>query len=156
MSLVRIHPIVNYLRWQDEIDHIFENVFFPIRYREVKKVVVPRADLVENEEDYVVKLDVPGVKKDQLEIKATERTLEISVSQKEEIKEESKEEDKESEDEESGKIIRQERFERYYSRKFRFTHRIDPNQASTELEDGVLTITLPKVEEPEAVQLLPE
>jgi HSP20 family protein len=100
----------------------------------------PPADLSETDDAYMVHAEVPGVRKDQLNVQAADRELAISG---------------EISDESNGKRHRSSR------RTGRFEYRavlpgdIKTDQVKAELADGVLTVTAPKSEaaKPSQVQV---
>ncbi|SDJ24090.1 Hsp20/alpha crystallin family protein [Nonomuraea jiangxiensis] len=92
---------------------------------------VPMADVSETEDSYVVEIDVPGARKDQIDVQLSERELIVT-----------------------GQIEEQERQRRH--RKMRRTGQfelrttlpgdVDADRVEAHLSDGVLTITVPKAE----------
>ncbi|MEV4109367.1 Hsp20/alpha crystallin family protein [Nonomuraea sp. NPDC049695] len=92
-------------------------------------VWTPMADISETEDSYVVEVDVPGVKKDQIDVQFSERELIVT-----------------------GQIEERERQRRH--RKTRRTGsfelrtllpgEVDAERVEARLADGVLTITVPK------------
>ena len=97
----------------------------------------PMADVSETDDAYVVHVELPGVRRDQIDVRVEDRQLVISG----EIKEEEEEEKKKN-----GRRHRSSR------RTGRFEYRtylpgdIKADQVSAELADGVLTVTVPKSE----------
>lgn len=89
-------------------------------------------DVKENDDGYVVKADVPGVKKEDLKIDFDKGTLSITA-------ENAKEERSESE-----KMLKWERMWERRSRTLLLPDGIDEAGIVAESKDGVLTITLPK------------
>lgn len=94
------------------------------------------SDLRERDDQYILTLNLPGAKKDNIKVKfsETDKTLHISyeyVSQNE------------SDD---SKYIWRERKAGSYSRNFQFPSDIDADSIEAEFIDGVLTITLNKIE----------
>ena len=91
----------------------------------------PLADVSETDDAYQIHVEVPGVRKDQVDVQVQERELIISG---------------EVTDTEDGRKHRSSR------RTGRFEYRtilpsdIKPDQARAELHDGVLTVTVPKSE----------
>ena len=100
------------------------------------KVFVPAVDVSENENEYRVKADIPGVKKEDLNVSVQDGILTISG--------ESRYQDEEKKD---GRVIRQERRFGKYSRSMRLGKDVDTSNLKAEYKDGVLELTLPKLEE---------
>ena len=90
-----------------------------------------RADVRETKDSFIVEAELPGVKKDNVQIVCHEGVLTISV----------KTEDN-AEHREEG-YVRRERFAGEASRSFALRN-ISEENISAKMEDGVLTITLPK------------
>ena len=94
-------------------------------------------DVIENDNEYLVRASVAGFDPEQLEITFESNTLTI----KGEIKEENK-------DEQQGRYHIRERYAGTFYRSVSLPGMIDQNQISAETDNGVLTIHLPK--KPEA------
>lgn len=102
-------------------------------------------DLLENDNEYIIVANVPGISKENIEIEVNQKTL-LLRAKLEEV------EDKE-EEESSTKFVHRERIATSFSRKVRFAQPVNSKEAVTTLIDGVLTITLPKSEEAKSVKL---
>jgi len=100
------------------------------------KAFVPAVDVSENENEYRVKADIPGVRKEDLNVSVQDGILTING--------ESRYEDEEKKE---GRVIRQERRFGKYSRSMRLGKDVDTSNVKAEYKDGVLELTLPKVEE---------
>jgi HSP20 family protein len=102
---------------------------------------VPLADLSETDDAYVVKVELPGAKKDQIDVQLQERELVVSG----EIPEE--QEGQDGQDGHDGQ-----RHHRSTRRTGRFELRawlpgeVNADAVQGELADGVLTLTIPKSE----------
>jgi len=90
-----------------------------------------RADIRETKESFIVEAELPGVKKDDVQIVCHEGVLTISVKTEEN-----------AERKEEG-YLRRERFTGEAARSFALRD-INEENISAKMEDGVLTITLPK------------
>lgn len=138
-SLVRFSPSTEMRRLQREVDQLFES-FFPARRNEDQEaadqaVWAPRVDLKETDDHYIVHLDVPGMKKEDLQIRYQDGTLSVSG-------ERFAEQDEQQED-----FVRIERsFGRFY-RSFALPKRVDDDKIEANYQDGVLTVRVPKAEE---------
>lgn len=93
----------------------------------------PAIDVSETETEYVVHLEAPGVEKDDIKAELDDGVLTISGEKKSEIKEESKER----------YIV--ERSYGKFTRKLRFND-IDSEKISATFKNGVLEVTLSKIE----------
>lgn len=101
-----------------------------------------KTDVRETEETYELDIDLPGFKKDEIDLNLNDGYLTISAA---------KGLDKDTEDK-KGKYIRQERYAGTCSRSFFVGEAVEPEEVSAGFEDGILRITLPK----KAEKRLPE
>ena len=97
-------------------------------------------DVVETADAYIVKAEVPGVAKEQIEVKVEDRDVTISVEYREEV-------------EANGKALLRERTYGKASRAIRLPEAVDANAAQAKQVDGVLQLTLPKVAKVNAKQI---
>jgi HSP20 family protein len=96
---------------------------------------VPEMDLVETEDHYLLKADLPGMKRDDVAIEWGDGTLTISG-----------ERNAEYERKEKG-FFRLERSFGKFSRSLTLPEGIDPDKIQAEFHDGVLEVRIPKPEE---------
>lgn len=94
-----------------------------------------RADLSETEEAYELQVDLPGMKKDDVQVDYSDGILTISGERRDE-----------REDERKGYYL-SERSYGAYRRSFRVPENVDHDAISARFSDGVLTVKLPKTEE---------
>jgi HSP20 family protein len=92
-----------------------------------------RLDLTEDDKNFFVKAEIPGVAKDDIKV-SVDGNL---VSLRAEIK-------KESEEKEGAKVIRSERYFGSVARSFTLDESVDSGAAVAKYENGVLNLTLPK------------
>ncbi|HJT49706.1 MAG TPA: Hsp20/alpha crystallin family protein [Nitrososphaeraceae archaeon] len=97
-------------------------------------VRMPIFDMVEKEDKYEVKVEVPGIEKDKVKVKATEGSVEISGEQ-------SKEE--ESEDKRKRFVYNERSYNSFY-RKIPVPEEIVSSKVRAKMSNGVLHIELPK------------
>lgn len=93
-----------------------------------------KIDITENEKDYKLKAEVPGVDQKDIEILVKDNILTITAK-REELKTEEKE-----------NYIRRERYSGTTSRSFNLDG-INDNDIEASFDNGVLTLALPKLEE---------
>ena len=96
---------------------------------------VPEMDLVETEDHYLLKADLPGMKQDDVSIEAGDGALTISGERKIEY-----------ERKEKG-FFRLERSFGKFSRSLTLPDGVDPDKIQAAFHDGVLDVTIPKPEE---------
>ena len=95
---------------------------------------VPRVDMVDRDNEVVVRAELPGVKKDDLEITLSEHTVTIEAHTSREEKEEKEE------------YYRREMSRGDFRRTLALPGGVDEAQATANFADGVLELTLPKME----------
>ena len=125
-------------RWNDDIDSLFQGFFRPMRMveEEATQGLVPRLDVVERDGEFVVQAEMPGIKKEDIEITLEQGVLTISG-----------ESQSEKEEKEGERVVRQERRYGKYIRSLRLGKDIDDKKVKANYKDGILELTLPKLEE---------
>lgn len=93
-----------------------------------------KTDVRETENSYELDIDLPGFKKDEINVELKDGYLSINAS---------KGLDKEQKDKE-GRYIRQERYVGSCSRSFYVGDNTDAKDVSAKFEDGILKLSLPK------------
>jgi HSP20 family protein len=116
-----------------EVDRLFD-AFFGQSDRGSRRWVPPM-DLVEADDHFVLKADLPGLSDDDVAIEVQDGTLKISGERKEE-----------HERNERG-WYRVERSFGAFSRSLTLPDGVDPNGIKAEFHDGVLEVRIPKPEE---------
>jgi HSP20 family protein len=94
-----------------------------------------RMDVTENDKNYEVKAEIPGVKKEDIKVAIDRNQVTISA----EVKEEKEEGQKSG----SG-MVRNERYYGQMYRSFMLPQEVDDAAAEAKYENGVLTLSLPK------------
>jgi len=95
-----------------------------------------RVDVHESDDEYQIHAELPGVKKDDIDITLQNDVLTVSASK-----------NTESEQKEKGKVIWRERSSGSISRSFSVRPGTTQDDVSANFEDGVLTLTVPKLKE---------
>lgn len=111
----------------------FKNVLRPMQW-EVEPGFDLRVDLKETEKAYKVRAEIPGVKKEDIDI-AIDGNM---VTLRAEIKREKEEKDE--------RTVRSERYFGAMSRSFTLDTDVDEKTAEAKYSDGILELTLPKKE----------
>jgi len=121
----------------DRINRLFENSYFGNSERESDAVAnwYPPTDIIETKDNYILKLEVPGMKKEDvnIELKANVLTIKGERKEQKEIKEES--------------YHRIESFSGAFSRSFSLPDNIDSQNVSASMKDGVLELKIAKAED---------
>jgi HSP20 family protein len=104
-----------------------------MRFSEAEEIV-PTVDILESNGDIVVKAELPGVKKEDIDVTLTEDTITISGEKKKE--EEVKKKD----------YYRYESSYGSFCRTFSLPAEVQSGKAKTKMKDGVLEIRIPKTE----------
>ncbi|MBN0986276.1 Hsp20/alpha crystallin family protein [Amphritea pacifica] len=126
----------NLTRFNSLFDDTFFNDFFrPVR-REDGGDKVPAIDVHDGEGQYLVRVDLPGIKKEDISVSLENGVLSVSA-----------ESTRENTEEKDGKLIRQERRYGRFVRSLSVGADVDPAGIKASFENGVLSLTLPKVQE---------
>ncbi len=94
--------------------------------------MTPRMDVSENDQGYIVKAEIPGVKKDDIKVNVDGNQVSISAQTVQESEEKSE------------NMLCTERSWGQYYRSFTLPQAVDDAQAKAEYHDGILELTLPK------------
>ncbi|MGB9950886.1 Hsp20/alpha crystallin family protein (plasmid) [Haloarcula marismortui] len=95
-------------------------------------------DLVDRDDEFVATVDLPGFERDDVDIQVTDHTLRIEAEHEEIL------------DEEEERFIRHERRHESTKRSIRVPEEVDKDGVKAHMKNGVLTVTLPKLETEEA------
>jgi len=149
MSLIRWNPTRDLASFpsdiftvQREMNRMFDSFF---RGADEPSLLssswIPAVDVAEEDNEYVVKLELPGVNKDDVKITVESNTLTIRGEKKSE--KESKEKN----------YHRMERSYGSFQRSFTLPTSVKNDKIDAEYKDGILSITLPKAEEAKPKQI---
>ncbi|MEM3499295.1 MAG: Hsp20/alpha crystallin family protein, partial [Candidatus Bilamarchaeaceae archaeon] len=124
-------PFERIRKLQEEMDDLFEN--FMTVGRKEWSIRSPLSDLVDKGNSFELRVELPGVEKEDIKITADKNSVSVSAERK---------------------IVDEEKKKNYYycersytgyKRVFGLPEEIDPNKVDAEFKNGVLTISLPKV-----------
>ena len=122
-------------------DEFFDDDFPMIPMRSIRNPLygknaknLMKTDVRETDNTYELDIDLPGFKKDEVQLDLKDGYLTISAA---------KGLDKDQEDK-KGQYIRQERYAGACSRSFFVGEEIEPREVSAKFEDGILRVSLPK------------
>ena len=105
--------------------------------------LTPKLDMYEEEKELVIKAEMPGIRKKDLEISLDDDVLTIKAEKKEE---------KEEGEKGTTHYTRERRFGQYV-RYMTLPARVDAEKITATLKKGLLEIKLPKAEEPESKKI---
>jgi HSP20 family protein len=127
---------------RDEIDRLFESPLGELaRTSQLLSGWTPALDMHEDKDNIVVKLELPGMKKEDIDVSLRDGGLSISGERKREEKFENAE------------VYRAERFVGRFQRTVGLPAPVAVDKVKAQYTDGVLTITLPKTEEAKPKQI---
>ncbi len=130
----------------EEMERRFEDFFrrpfsligppwwLPRRFPEAG-IAGPRVDIFEEGDNVVVKAELPGMRKEEIEVNLTDNSITISGEKKKEEKVERKD------------YYRLERSYGSFSRSFALPSEVDIARARAQMREGVLEVRIPKTEE---------
>ena len=98
-------------------------------------------DLVEHDDEFVVTVDLPGFEREDVTIEVTDQTLRIGAEHEETV------------DEEDERYLRKERRHTSTKRSIRLPDAVDREAVAARMRNGVLTVTLPRLEVEEAREI---
>jgi HSP20 family protein len=121
---------------REELDRLFEAPFSDLtRTARLLNGWAPAVDLYEDKDRFTVKAELPGLKREDIEVALNDGTLVISGERKVEAK---------VEDTETHRV---ERFFGRFQRSILLPASVQADKIAAQYKDGVLTVTLPKSEE---------
>lgn len=140
MALTKWEPFAGVTSLRREMDRLWED-FFDGGQRQEGGMLEPAIEVSDTKEAIVVKAQLPGVSKEQIQVNVSDNTLTIKGETKKEDKEEGK---------------------NYYRQEFRYgafmrtvplPTAVQGEKAAAQLKDGVLEITIPKSEQAKAKEI---
>ena len=148
MTVIRWKPMRDISRWtpvtdlstefvnmQKEIDRMFDRFRGGMAESSVATDVWPSVDIVENDTDFVVNVELPGVRKEDVKITVNDGVLTVRGEKKQEreLKED--------------QYRRLERSFGSFERSFTLPTTVQSEKIGAGYSNGVLTITIPKAEQ---------
>jgi len=138
-TITRWDPVT---RFQDQLVRLFDEPSFRgFRAPASLTAWTPAVDIFETEHDVVLKAELPDMKESDIDVRVEKNTLTLSGERKYE-KEFSEE-----------NALRTERYYGTFSRSFTLPNTIKQDGVKAEYKNGVLTVTLPKLEEAKPKQI---
>ena len=138
----------------DEMDRMFDTLFHrgwlrPFRdvwphlagFDETFELGTPRLDVIDRDDEILVRAEVPGVDKKDLKVDLTGQHLRIQGERRQEEKKE------------EGELVRSEIAHGTFSRTIRLSEDLDFDGAKADFKDGILEVHLPKTHKTERRQI---
>ena len=129
-------------RLRHEIDRLFEEPFSSLApSTSFFEGWSPAVDIYEDKDKYTVKAELPGMKKEDIDVSLDGDTLTISGERKEEA------------EKKEGEGYRSERFFGRFQRSVTLPTAVQSNKIEAAYKDGILTVNVPKSEEAKPKQI---
>jgi HSP20 family protein len=120
---------------------LFRGLMQPVRAPGGEALEI-KVEVKESNGDYTVQAEMPGVKKEDINVQIDGNRVAISAEVK-----------RESEQKEGERVLRSERYYGAVARSFTLASEVDESKATASFEDGVLRLTLPKKAAPSSKRL---
>ena len=117
----------------DPLDSMFRSLMRPWRAETAERAPQIKLDLTEQEDSYLVKAEIPGVRKEDIKVRIDGNQVTISAEVK-----------KDKEERKGSRLLRSERQYGFASRSFALGFDVEDARAVAKYADGVLELTLPK------------
>ena len=114
-------------------DSLFDRVFATVQRGEAASTRSPALDVSETDQGYTVKVDLPGIAKDNVKITIEGRRVNVEAQAL-----------KTAEQKDSDRIVYSERSVASFARSITLPAELDQGTSDASLENGVLTLTLVK------------
>jgi len=118
----------------DSLESAMRRFFSPVIFDADKTALQMRIDVEEEADAYTVKADIPGVKKEDINVQVDGNVVRIDAEMKRE----------KDTKENGGRVVRSERYWGDVSRTFSLANDVDESKTTASYSDGVLTLKLPK------------
>ncbi len=134
MALVRYNPWRELNALQRQLDNIFDDVIVPTANR-LDFPTFPAVELTENEDSFLLKVEVPGMNKSDLDVQATADSISIRGERIDKTKSDTQ-----------GNTHSEFRYGKFH-RVISLPKKIQNANVTAEYKDGLLHLTLPKKED---------
>lgn len=118
---------------KDPFETVFRGFLAPMRFNGNGDELDIRLDVVEKDDAFKVQADLPGVKKEDINVRIDGNRIQIDAEAR-----------REKDVKEKGKVVRSERYYGTVSRVFTLSQEVDDAKAVAKYENGVLSLDLPK------------
>lgn len=139
MGLARWDPFTELRRMREDLDRMFGGTERPsVLSPWLSEGVAPAVDVFDRDNDIVVKANLPGMKREDIDVMATDDSISLSG------------EFRRDQEAREGGFYRHERQVGKFYRTVPMPAAIKPDEVKASFKDGVLEITAPKAEEAKA------
>ena len=143
MSLIKWNP---FREMEDMFDRYTKAVGWPQRGGQESMTTgdwSPRVDISETDKEFVIKAEIPDVKKDDVKVTVDSGVLTLQGERKQEKEEKGK------------KFHRVERYYGSFTRSFTLPDNVDESKVKASFKDGMLNLQIPKTAEakPKAIEV---
>ncbi len=114
----------------DNLRQEMEKAFLSFPTISMPRMNHPSCDIIDEGNQFRVKMDTPGIQKNEIKLNVTENSIEVTGEHKEEEKKKN--------------FLRKERHSMSYYQTIPLSEKIIPGKVKAKLTDGVLDIILPK------------
>lgn len=123
-------------------DEMFDDMMRPMHSMEKALYgkharAIMKTDVRETDNSYEVDIDLPGFRKDEVNVQLEDGYLTVSAAK-----------GLDKDEKKKGRYIRQERYAGQCSRSFYVGESVQPKDVHAKFEDGILKLSLPKAEQP--------
>lgn len=115
------------------IEETLRSMMRPWRMEASERLPAIRLDIAETDKDYQIKAEIPGVSKEDIDVRIEGNQVTLSAEVR-----------REKQDKEDGRVLRSERAYGYASRSFSLGCPLDDAKANARYENGVLNLSIPK------------
>ncbi|MDI6767261.1 MAG: Hsp20/alpha crystallin family protein [Bacteroidota bacterium] len=135
MTLIRWSPLTEFAHRQKEIDRMCNCFHNDTLAEDVAKTLLPAVDIVERENDFNIRVELPGVDKKDVKITVQNDVLTIKGEKKQE------------DEKKSDNYYQVERCYGTFQRSFTLPTSVASDKIDASYNNGVLTVSIPKLEE---------
>ena len=116
---------------------IFGGFFDDSFFNESRRKEIMKTDIKEGENEYTLEIEMPGIKKENVKIELSKGYITISAENNNEV------------EEKENNYIRKERHYGSFTRSFYVGDKVEMNDINASMDNGILSITVPKEESEE-------
>ena len=134
-KVTRFNPFGDLARFEPlrDFEELLNDFRLPAALREMEAAPRIKMDVAETDQGYMVKAEIPGVKKEDIKIEIEGNQVSISA-----------EAHQETEEKQGETVVHRERYYGRQYRRFTLAQEVDDSQAQAKYQDGVLELSLPK------------